>query len=282
MKRRLLVICVVLSFVNFAKAQTLSEDLAKAKSIKLLEATATDLTEVFGNTSPFMYGQKVFSLPSSRIEVSYSSGHCTDSEAFGVNSDDWNVGEGKAVIVKVLPRDDLTVKQLDLGGVRLRKGRLYRGRNDYHIYYNKSEGIAVTTSGDDDDVDSIMFFPSRSSNALLCRDEKIQEYYSKVEWKRDPQPKYICILRNMYANVVDVEILDSGARQFSVKTTAMDPENDVLTYNYKVTAGRIIGVGANVVWDLSEAIAGTYSLSAGVDDGAGVVGKVVTKTITVP
>jgi len=280
MKRGLILICVVLIFTNFGGAQSLSEDLATAKSIKLLEATGTDLTEFLGNTSPFMYGQEVFSLPSSRIEVSYSTGHCTDSEAFGVDSDDWDVGEGKAVIVEVLPRENLTLKQLELGGVRLRKGQLYHGRNDYHVYYNKSEGIAVTTYGDY--VDSIMFFPSRSSNALLCRDEKIQKYYSKVEWKRDPQPKYACILRNLHANVVDVEIIDSGARLFTIKTSAIDPENDVLTYNYKITAGKIIGVGAHVVWDLSEATPGSYSLTAGVDDGAGVVGNVVTKTVTVP
>jgi hypothetical protein len=280
MKRGLLLICVVLIFSNFGGAQSLSEDLAKAKSIKLLEATRTDLTNLFGNTSPFMYGQEVFSLRSSRIEVLYSTGHCTDSEAFGVDSEDWDVGEGKAVIVEVLPRENLTLRQLELGGVRLRKGQLYRGRNDYHIYYNKTEGIAVTTYGDY--VDSIMFFPSRSSNALLCRDEKIQKYYSKVEWKRDPQPKYACILRNSHANVVDVEIIDSGARLFTIKTSAIDPENDVLTYNYKVTAGKIIGVGAQVVWDLSEATPGSYSLIAGVDDGAGVVGNVVTKTVTVP
>src|SRR5262249_29682603 len=32
----------------------------------------------------------------------------------------------------------------------------------------------------------------------------------------------------------------------SVTTTAVDPENDVLTYQYTVSAGRIVGTGANV------------------------------------
>jgi len=280
MKRHILLICVVLSSITFASAQTLSEDLTKAKTVKLLEATAADITQLFGNTSAFLYGQEVFSLPSSRVRVSYSSGNCTNSEAYGVNSDDWNVVEGMAVIVAVLPRETLTIKQLDLGGVRLRKNPLYRGRNDYHIYYNKSEGVAVTTIGDR--VDSIMFFPSTSSNAILCRDEKIRKYYSKREWKRDPQPKYLCILQNLPANVMDVEVTPSTERMFTIKTHAMDPENDVLTYTYKVTAGKIIGVGAIVTWDLSEASPGSYSLAVGVDDGAGVVGKVATKSVTVP
>ncbi|MEP6788590.1 MAG: hypothetical protein ABJB40_09175, partial [Acidobacteriota bacterium] len=67
----------------------------------------------------------------------------------------------------------------------------------------------------------------------------------------------------------------------SVKTTAHDPENDVLTYNYTVSGGRIVGQGANVSWDLSGAQAGTYTITTGVDDGCGVCGKTDTQTIKV-
>lgn len=67
----------------------------------------------------------------------------------------------------------------------------------------------------------------------------------------------------------------------SVATTAVDPEGDVLTYNYTVSGGRIIGQGANVSWDLTGAQPGTYTITAGVDDGCGVCGKTQTRTITV-
>jgi len=66
-----------------------------------------------------------------------------------------------------------------------------------------------------------------------------------------------------------------------VTTTAVDPENDVLTYNYTVSGGRIVGQGANVSWDLTGAQPGTYTITAGVDDGCGVCGKTQTTTITV-
>jgi hypothetical protein len=66
-----------------------------------------------------------------------------------------------------------------------------------------------------------------------------------------------------------------------VTTTAVDPENDVLTYNYTVTGGRITGQGANVTWDLTGAAPGTYTITAGVDDGCGVCGQTQTRTITV-
>lgn len=67
----------------------------------------------------------------------------------------------------------------------------------------------------------------------------------------------------------------------SVSTRASDPENDVLTYNYTVSGGRITGQGANVTWDLSGAQPGTYTITTGVNDGCGICGKTDTKTITV-
>lgn len=72
-----------------------------------------------------------------------------------------------------------------------------------------------------------------------------------------------------------------GSKTISVATRASDPENDVLTYNYTVSGGRIVGTGANVQWDLSSAQVGTYTIVTGVDDGCGVCGRTDTKTITV-
>jgi hypothetical protein len=66
-----------------------------------------------------------------------------------------------------------------------------------------------------------------------------------------------------------------------VSATAVDPENDVLTYNYTVSGGRIVGSGANVQWDLSGVNPGSYTITAGVDDGCGLCGQTQTKTITI-
>ncbi|MEO7540082.1 MAG: hypothetical protein ABIV21_08635, partial [Pyrinomonadaceae bacterium] len=73
----------------------------------------------------------------------------------------------------------------------------------------------------------------------------------------------------------------NDSRTVSVTTSASDPENDVLTYNYTVSGGRIVGTGANVQWDLGTATPGTYTITTGVDDGCGVCGKTDTQTITV-
>jgi len=72
-----------------------------------------------------------------------------------------------------------------------------------------------------------------------------------------------------------------SSRSISVTTVARDPENDVLTYNYTVSGGRVVGTGANVQWDLTTAQPGTYTITAGVDDGCGVCGATKTQTITI-
>ena len=66
-----------------------------------------------------------------------------------------------------------------------------------------------------------------------------------------------------------------------VATRSADLDDDPLVYVYKVSGGRIVGNGSNVQWDLSEAKAGTYTITAGVDDGCGVCGKTVSKTVTI-
>lgn len=67
----------------------------------------------------------------------------------------------------------------------------------------------------------------------------------------------------------------------NVSTTAVDPENDVLTYNYTVSGGRIVGEGANVQWDLSGLGKGSYTITAGVNDGCGLCGETKTQTVTI-
>jgi hypothetical protein len=66
-----------------------------------------------------------------------------------------------------------------------------------------------------------------------------------------------------------------------VQTTSEDPEGDPLMHTYTVTAGRPVGTGANVVWDLNGVWPGTYTITVGVDDGCGVCGTTATKTVTV-
>ncbi|MBK8149932.1 MAG: hypothetical protein IPK58_17450 [Acidobacteria bacterium] len=67
----------------------------------------------------------------------------------------------------------------------------------------------------------------------------------------------------------------------SVGTSVENPGNEVLTYQHTVSAGRIVGQGANVTWDLSGVRPGTYTITSAVDNGCGYCGKTVTETIEV-
>ncbi len=73
----------------------------------------------------------------------------------------------------------------------------------------------------------------------------------------------------------------NDSSSISVATSASDLENDVLTYNYTVSGGRIVGTGANVSWDVGGLAPGTYTITAGVDDGCGLCGQTKTETITI-
>ena len=73
----------------------------------------------------------------------------------------------------------------------------------------------------------------------------------------------------------------SSETTLNVITTASDPEGDTLVYNYTVSGGRIVGQGSNVTWDLNGVLPGTYTITAGVDDGCGLCGKTATQTVKV-
>ena len=76
--------------------------------------------------------------------------------------------------------------------------------------------------------------------------------------------------------------------EIAVFTIISNPANNVSTYNYTVTGGKIVGVGGKpphqtdkVFWDLSNVKPGIYQITAAVDNGCGFCGKTVTKTVTV-
>jgi predicted metalloprotease with PDZ domain len=62
-------------------------------------------------------------------------------------------------------------------------------------------------------------------------------------------------------------------RKIDVSAEGFDKEGDVLTYNYTVSAGKIVGAGAKVVWDLTGVEPGTYTINVMADDGCGDCGK---------
>ena len=66
----------------------------------------------------------------------------------------------------------------------------------------------------------------------------------------------------------------------SVTANATDPDGDTLVYTWTATGGRVVGSGPTVTWDTTGLAAGTFTLTAQVDDGHGhVVDCSVTLTV---
>jgi hypothetical protein len=62
---------------------------------------------------------------------------------------------------------------------------------------------------------------------------------------------------------------------------AGDPDGDVLSYLWGTTGGRVVGSGAEVVYDTTALAPGTYRITATVDDGSDHRAKCASTTITV-
>lgn len=81
--------------------------------------------------------------------------------------------------------------------------------------------------------------------------------------------------------LADVSKCPGGKQSVDVAVEATDPENDVLTYNYTISGGKTSGTGAKIVWNLEGLRPGTYTIAVSADDGCGICGNTITKTITV-
>ncbi len=62
---------------------------------------------------------------------------------------------------------------------------------------------------------------------------------------------------------------DEQPDSIQVKITVHNPKNKRINYQYTVSAGRIIGQGEKVIWDLKNVSPGDYTITASFDSGKG-------------
>ncbi len=208
---------------------------------------------------------------------------CRRSLVFGTcagSLEEWKVPEWIVTTVTVTPKSLINLANVGIDYRRFRTERIDPQRKEILAYYDKLSGVAISAFGKH--VDSIYLFPSQANYGRLCDNPKVKSYYASKRWARVPMPKNLIIDYNIPADVIQVDLASAGGSDFSVSTKVVNPDNDILTYSYKISAGKIIGAGANVVWHLSGVGAGNYTITAAVDDGMGFSGKYVTKTVTIP
>lgn len=109
---------------------------------------------------------------------------------------------------------------------------------------------------------------------------KIGKWVKKL-FRRDPKT-IVCFTANVTKLTLDQsEITSGGVKEIKVSTEAYDRDGDTLLYVYKISGGEIIGSGPQVIWNLSGAAPGSYTITAAVDDGCGLCGLSATKIVRV-
>lgn len=268
-------------------AQTPAEALSTAQKIRLLESTRQDVRKLFAGYSSDLDDEDdsdTFEDQGIEIEVWYASGMCSDDADSSDFPSMWNVKRGKAVKVEISFNEPVAIAELTLKTWDLTKES--DGNSESNALFSKTTGIMFDMG--ENGVETIKLFPPAGKSEFLCKDNLWGKgFFSSKSWFGDFELNGItCRLKNLSANVDGLElgsteITGTSEKTVSVVTTASDPENDVLTYRYSVSAGSIRGTGGKVVWDLTGVPPGTYTITVGVDDGGGVVGRTDTKTIVI-
>ncbi len=268
---------------NCVFGQSLIE-LNKVKEIKLLETSRSDVRRIFSeynlplSDEPRHY--EWFSTKNANINISYSSGNCSNT------FEDWNVSEWQVKEITVFPTITVRLKDIGINLLNFKKEKVFVNRSDVYLYFDKDKGIAFEVNKNK--IQTITFIPSKKNYSLLCENERVKNYYSSKKWSNSELKERIYIREypNSPPDVIklslsSLEISSNERKLMTVSAIGKDLENDVLIYDYKVSGGKIIGQGTKVFWDLSGVKTGNYTITVSVDDGCGFCGKSITKTILV-
>lgn len=276
-----------LAVCGCAVAQSPQDLLNRAREIKLLESDRHNVRQILHDLNPTdddNHFQR-FSNDQVDIEITYASGSCSDDADEEEQSDVWKVEEWKAVRVEISFDEDFEPKAFGFDLTKYLKEQKLAYSTDDFIYHDKARGMAFETS--DEGIELMTFFPPEKRSEHLCEGNSFgKEFYSRKSWFKEALEDRRGVGGNPAANVtglnLDKSVVDAtSSKTVRIETVAIDPDNDPLFYNYTVSAGRIQGTGAKVVWDLTGVSAGTYTITAGVDDGCGLCGQTLTKTVTV-
>jgi hypothetical protein len=285
MKRIISILFFVLVCWSFVFAQFQMPEIDRVKEIKLLESDRFDVQRILYDFESDSWNDsdhsQRLSTENFSIEISYSTGNCN-----GDNEEIWGVPEWKVTQIEIRPDEEpIPVKSLGFDISPLEKEREYVDIPDSYIYYRKDKSAAFEVYKNK--VKRIYLLPSKHSNAHMCNNETA-ETFGAPSWFGDSKLKdRVGMTEGGPANVIDLVLgatefgFTEGDKELTVTTTSVDPENDVLTYLYNVSAGQIVGEGSKVIWNLKGVGPGTYTITAGVDDGCGICGKTMTKSVTI-
>jgi hypothetical protein len=96
-----------------------------------------------------------------------------------------------------------------------------------------------------------------------------QAQSGQTSTSQQPVPPTVSLESNMQVITICADSEGSRAEtQVRLRANAVSPEGNPFRYRWIVSGGRIVGDGADVVWDLSDAQPGTYSATVEASTGA--------------
>lgn len=280
-----------------AFSQSSFPEFDKAREIKLLESTPADVESILSDfKSDFAENSAYYRFVTKNaiIEIHYSSGYCSDKST---NLDvplSWDIPKRKVTEIFITPKKEFRFQSLEIDYSKFKRDRLYINVRDSYVYYDKNSGIAFEIINNI--VDWIILIPPKEKYLFVCKNELTKKFYTSQEWFTHNDLKHRIREHNGFADVIELKLSkteisaycqvsdsqqDTNCKKISVDINAIDPENDVLTFRYEVSGGKIVGQGAKVIWDLSGVEPGTYTIAAGVDDGCGLCGETKKRTVVV-
>jgi hypothetical protein len=294
MKKFIVCIIFCLTAGSFVFAQSPLDILNKVKEIKFLESTREDVEKILASKASDA-GKNVSEYYPARhmkIYVEYSSGDCSDWD------ENWHVTAGKAKRIKIIFNKSVSSEYLAVDLSTLKKEQIFMDSTDYFIYHNKGAGIGYEVYKSR--IRSISLLPSKESYSFFCKNKKADKFYSRENW----YAKKFKIKKMIFENYASVDNLTLSLYEITSDCTsdksassksctdsnklitvfadaASSDENDILTYNYKISGGEIIGTGEEVVWDLSGVKPGKYTITVSVDNGCGICGTTRTEEVIV-
>lgn len=296
MKKIIILILFSLMSCSLVSAQSPLAELDKVKKIKLLESTRDDVLKILADykldiSDNSGYYQS-FSNDKAYITTRYADGNCAD------DLEDWNVPEWKVTSIEISPKNEIQIEDSGIDFSKLTKERHYANYPDSYVYHDRDSGMAFEVN--ENKIQSIVLFPPKENISLLCSKKAAKKFYlgKSIFGKTKLKDRNLIIDRtsdvielNLSSNEITISCskFDStqnkscsdSSREISVNAVSTDWETGLLTYNYHVSGGKIIGKGSKVIWDLSGVKPGTYKITAGVDDGCGICGITITKTVVV-
>lgn len=302
MKNLVIIAVFCLAMCISAFAQSSFPELDKVKKIKLLESTREEVKKIFDDDDEESDGDD-YSTENFHIRIAYSDGDCGEEDS----DERWNVPEGKVTEINVIIKESDVLKKLKIDLSKLERIERYEKDVDDEeeeedpddfVYYEKEKGISYGL--EDGEIANIKFTPLEKNAPALCSNEELREFGSTKEWFLDrvkSRPSNGGGGRS-FANVAELTLSKNEITAYCItedspkgEVCSEDAEieiatkhssndvTDVVTYNYTVSGGKIIGTGTNVMWDLTGVKPGKYTITAGVDNGCGVCGT--TKTVEV-